>query len=220
MIKKHNSRVIQFDKETDGELDNTIKMNESHNRQKLPPLQNSCCNYKNTEAKLNSAIRKIEFLAQDVKFLLQIVQRNAFSEHVETPENLILPINQEGELKEFDRKLADEDFFRNAAASFLSIGGKDVGDATRRLITKIVSHELSIQYNWTGRGKKEFMSLKNVPKMILVCLRKNPLTRNATEAEVAGVVKIWLRTAPDRQGGRNKRRTKTAEEGGDGTPDL
>ncbi|KAG5870593.1 hypothetical protein JTB14_018723 [Gonioctena quinquepunctata] len=93
-------RVIQFDKETDDELDNTIKMNESHNRQKLPPLQNSCCNCKNTEAKLDSAIRKIEFLAQDVKFLLQIVQRNAFSEHVETPENLISPINQEGELKE------------------------------------------------------------------------------------------------------------------------
>ncbi|KAG5882458.1 hypothetical protein JTB14_015962 [Gonioctena quinquepunctata] len=56
--------------------------------------------------------------------------------------------------------------------------------------------------------------------MILVCLRKNPLTRNATEAKVAGVVKIWMRTAPDRQGGRNKRRTKTAEEGEDGTPAL
>ncbi|KAG5894826.1 hypothetical protein JTB14_033670 [Gonioctena quinquepunctata] len=98
-------RVIQFDKETDDELDNTIKMNESHNRQKLPPLQNSCCNCKNTESKLDSAIRKIDFLAQDVEFLLQIVQRNAFSEHVETPENLILPINQESELKEFDRKL-------------------------------------------------------------------------------------------------------------------
>ncbi|KAG5885948.1 hypothetical protein JTB14_018402 [Gonioctena quinquepunctata] len=98
-------RVIQFDKETDDELDNTIKMNESHNRQKLPPLQKSCCNCKNTESKLDSVIRKIDFLAQDVKFLLQIVQRNAFSEHVETPENLILPINQEGELKEFDRKL-------------------------------------------------------------------------------------------------------------------
>ncbi|KAG5874456.1 hypothetical protein JTB14_035181 [Gonioctena quinquepunctata] len=54
----------------------------------------------------------------------------------------------------------------------------------------------------------------------IVCLQKNPLTRNATEAEVARVVKIWLRTAPDRQGGRNKRRTKTAEEGEDGTPAL
>ncbi|KAG5890868.1 hypothetical protein JTB14_002811 [Gonioctena quinquepunctata] len=87
MIKKHNSRVIQLDEETDDELDITIKMNESHNRQKLPPLQNSCCNCKNTEAKLDSAIKKIEFLAQDVTFLLQIVQRNAFGEHVETPEN-------------------------------------------------------------------------------------------------------------------------------------
>ncbi|KAG5875999.1 hypothetical protein JTB14_026204 [Gonioctena quinquepunctata] len=38
--------------------------------------------------------------------------------------------------------------------------------------------------------------------------------RNATEVEVARVVKIWLRTAPDQQGGRNRRRTKTAEEGG------
>ncbi|XP_074037964.1 uncharacterized protein isoform X2 [Leptinotarsa decemlineata] len=67
----------------------------------------------NMEAKLDSAIRKIDLLAHDVKFLLQIVQRNAICEDVETPENLNLPINQECELKEFDRKLEDEDFFRN-----------------------------------------------------------------------------------------------------------
>lgn len=64
-------------------------------------------------AKLDSAIRKIDFLAHDIKFLLQIVQRNALSEDVQTPENLMLPINLEGELKEFDQKLLDEDFFQS-----------------------------------------------------------------------------------------------------------
>ncbi|XP_074037963.1 uncharacterized protein isoform X1 [Leptinotarsa decemlineata] len=107
----------------------------------------------NMEAKLDSAIRKIDLLAHDVKFLLQIVQRNAICEDVETPENLNLPINQECELKEFDRKLEDEDFFRNMSASLLSIGGKDIRDSTSRIMAKLVSHELSLQYNWTGRGK-------------------------------------------------------------------
>ncbi|XP_074040325.1 uncharacterized protein isoform X2 [Leptinotarsa decemlineata] len=84
--------------DSDDELDNTIR-NKSDNSRKLPALQSSCCNCKNTEAKLDSAIRKIDFLAHDVKFLLQIVQRNAICEDVETPENLNLPINQECELK-------------------------------------------------------------------------------------------------------------------------
>ncbi|XP_074041996.1 uncharacterized protein isoform X2 [Leptinotarsa decemlineata] len=103
------------------------------------------------------------------------------------------------------------------SASLLSIGGKDIGDSTRRIMAKLVSHELSLQYNWTGRGKKEFKSLRNVLRMILVCLRKNPFCRNATETEIASVIKLWLRTASDCQGGRNRRRTKPAEEGGDDT---
>lgn len=46
---KKNSSVIQSDNETDDELDNTIKVKESGNRQKLPALQNSCSNCKNTQ---------------------------------------------------------------------------------------------------------------------------------------------------------------------------
>lgn len=64
-------------------------------------------------AKLDSATRKIDLLAHDVKFLLHVAQRNALSEDVVTPENLTLPINEESELNEFKRKLAGEIFFSN-----------------------------------------------------------------------------------------------------------
>ena len=39
-------------------------------------------------------------------------------------------------------------------------------------------------------------------------VRKNPLTSRSTNAEVETEIKMWLRRAPDRQGGRTQRAEK------------
>lgn len=111
------------------------------------------------------------------------------------------------------------------------MGGSDISDATRRLLSKLVSHTLSLTYNWSGRGKNCFKDLTYVHKLILgkiltnhknssqvydfifvACLRKGPMTRNATEKDVETITKVWLRTAPDRNGGRGKRRQESRSE--------
>lgn len=71
-------------------------------------------------AKLDAVIRKLDLLSQDVRFLLQIIQRNSIAEAADVPENLKLPLETEKELIEFDTNLGtDEEFFRNVVCIFM-----------------------------------------------------------------------------------------------------
>lgn len=68
---------------------------------------------------MDLVLRKIENMSEDVKFLLQIVKRNALSEMIATPNDLISSINHEEELEEFNKKLGnDEVFFQNVVCRF------------------------------------------------------------------------------------------------------
>ncbi|CAG9765792.1 unnamed protein product [Ceutorhynchus assimilis] len=77
------------------------------------------------------------------------------------------------------------------------------------MLSRIIKNDLAMTYNWTGRNSKENFSIfENIMKLILVAVRKNPLSRNATELEVHQVTKKYLRNACDRDGGRAKRQTR------------
>ena len=41
-------------------------------------------------------------------------------------------------------------------------------------------------------------------------VRKNPLTSKSSNTEIEHQIKLWLRRAPDRKGGRNERAKKAA----------
>ncbi|CAH0553200.1 unnamed protein product [Brassicogethes aeneus] len=85
--------------------------------------------------------------------------------------------------------------------------GKDVVDSTRRILSKIISNSLAKEYNWKGKGaKRAFATHVNIINLLLGSLRTNSLTKNASTTEVESVIKAWLRTAGDRDGGRNRRR--------------
>lgn len=84
--------------------------------------------------------------------------------------------------------------------------------------------------NWTGRNDKaNFKQLTNVIRVIagnnythnmyfnamffkfsifLAAARRSPKGGHITQTEVENVIKVWLRTAGDRDGGREKRRSK------------
>ncbi|KAB0805062.1 hypothetical protein PPYR_02032 [Photinus pyralis] len=121
-----------------------------------------------------------------------------------------LPVTNYTSLQQFETELQEEEFFQSMISSFLGIGGKDMADFTRTLMSKIICHELALECNWSGRNNKDgFMQYVNILKLILAVLQKNPITRNATQYDVTGVIKVWLRTAADRHGGRSKRRTES-----------
>lgn len=48
------------------------------------------------------------------------------------------------------------------------VGGKDVPTCTRRILSRLISHQLSLSLNWTGRNEKSGLKeLGNVVKVIV-----------------------------------------------------
>ncbi|KAF5296703.1 hypothetical protein FQA39_LY12403 [Lamprigera yunnana] len=73
---------------------------------------------------------------------------------------------------------------------------------------KILELNLSESYNWCGKNNKPaFNHFKNIINFVVGVVRKNKFSRDATQQEVETIIKSWLRTATDRNGGRNKRRS-------------
>lgn len=49
------------------------------------------------------------------------------------------------------------------AASLQTLGGKDVMDITRRILTRIISNDVACQFKWTGKNDKPaFKELKQI----------------------------------------------------------
>ncbi|KAG5869263.1 hypothetical protein JTB14_013886 [Gonioctena quinquepunctata] len=119
------------------------------------------------------------------------------------------PIDATDELLEFNIRLENEEFFAKACSQFQLFGGKDAAEGTRKILTNLITHQLSLTMNWTGRNNKVgFCVMKKLHTLIHVCVRKNPMAQNATFSEVENTIKVWLRNAPDREGGMAKRANK------------
>ncbi|XP_074030139.1 uncharacterized protein isoform X2 [Leptinotarsa decemlineata] len=118
-----------------------------------------------------------------------------------------MPLSSQEQLIEFDTELKNDLTFSEICSSLSVVGGRDGFDTVRRLLSKLISHDLALNMNWSGRNQK--LSLKeyeNTLKMIVAVVRKNPVAREMTAVEVDGAIKVWLRSAPDRKGGRERRR--------------
>ncbi|KAG5884244.1 hypothetical protein JTB14_011733 [Gonioctena quinquepunctata] len=86
---------------------------------------------------------------------------------------------------------------------FQCTGGKDTSDTTRRILNRLMTNELAVITNWTGRNNKNgFKDMKNIINSIHVSVRNNPLIQSPTLDEVENVIKYWLPSASDREGGR------------------
>lgn len=135
-----------------------------------------------------SIASSIEGIKDDMKYLMLTVQQ-------QNAENIILPsmvhrCTSKYQLQELDDSLNEPEkfnamvrvyffqwltsrfefsfyfFFQSTALQ--TIGGRDAVDTTRRILSKILTNELAVSYNWTGRnGKENFSLLKNLNTLIL-----------------------------------------------------
>ncbi|XP_044764231.1 uncharacterized protein LOC123320843 [Coccinella septempunctata] len=95
---------------------------------------------------------------------------------------------------------------KKCLSKFGLTGGKDVAETTRKIIKLIIGHELAISLNWSGRNNKNGLEpMANIVKLIHGSVRRNPITKNATDMEMNHVIMNWLRNASDRAGGRLRR---------------
>ncbi|KAK4886142.1 hypothetical protein RN001_002413 [Aquatica leii] len=188
--------------------DSSVTISASVSSKHLPPQpQQTCYNCKVNENLLRELIQAVYEISRDVQYLTRLVQNSNIGDDTLQPsaELDVLPATSSEDLENLNRNLENADFLNALSTTLQSVGGKDVIDTTRRILARIVAHDVSLTYNWSGRNKNNFSKLKNVIKLVLVAVRKNPLSKSATQLEVEGVIKVWLRSAPDREGGRVKR---------------
>ncbi|KAK2905478.1 hypothetical protein Q8A67_007277 [Cirrhinus molitorella] len=97
-------------------------------------------------------------------------------------------------------------------AAVTDIGGATVDEATKRMMTFLLDHALSRQYNFLGRnGKREFKALK-LYEVIYGGLKKNAMTSQITRKDAEKAVSKWLIGARDR-GGNRQARQATPQQG-------
>lgn len=124
---------------------------------------------------------------------------------------LLLPVSSVDHLKRLNDHLADESNFTQCCRYFSTLGGNNSKDATRRILQHMISHEVSLQMNWKGRGQKHaFQTYQNVIDLIYRSVVQIPLCHLTTVAETENEIKNWLRFAADRYGGRSKRLPQTS----------
>ncbi|XP_060565983.1 uncharacterized protein LOC132725006 [Ruditapes philippinarum] len=137
------------------------------------------------------------------------VSENSSTESSSLPETINFPIESIEELDELEKELAVASVEASVVYNFSLYSGKNTADTVRRILKRTMKSQLAEKFNWYGKkGKKEFGKLK-LAAVIYKAVKKT--LKNVTEAEVEGIVREWLRTASDREGGRKRRREATQQ---------
>ncbi|XP_074034254.1 uncharacterized protein isoform X2 [Leptinotarsa decemlineata] len=113
---------------------------------------------------------KVEVLTKDVHYLSQIVHTSKESDPMENDDVLLqkMPLSSQEQLIEFDTELKNDLTFSEICSSLSVVGGRDGFDTVRRLLSKLISHDLALNMNWSGRNQKlSFKEYENTLKMIL-----------------------------------------------------
>ncbi|XP_039530464.1 formin-A-like [Pimephales promelas] len=115
------------------------------------------------------------------------------------------PLKTVRDVEIVEEKLANPNFMSELVAAVTDIGGATVDEATKRMMTFLLDHGLSRQYNFVGRnGKREFKALK-LYEVIYGGLKKNAMTSQITRKDAEKAVSKWLIGARDRGGNRQAR---------------
>ncbi|KAG5282776.1 hypothetical protein AALO_G00059820 [Alosa alosa] len=91
-------------------------------------------------------------------------------------------------------KLPNPNFMSKLVAAVTDIGGTTVDEATRRMMTFLLDHGLSRQYNFVGQNRKREFKALQLYKVIYGGLKKNGMTSQITrkDAENKKAVSKWL----------------------------
>ncbi|KAL8625346.1 hypothetical protein ACOMHN_044489 [Nucella lapillus] len=90
-----------------------------------------------------------------------------------------------------------------------TIGGNDMKDCLRKILTALFATVLARQYNYLGmKGKRSFSALHNVLRTLHEGVRK--LYPDSTETQMRDIVTHWLSGSRDRENGKKQREARRA----------
>ncbi|ELU06147.1 hypothetical protein CAPTEDRAFT_227521 [Capitella teleta] len=162
-----------------------------------------------TNVKIDSVLSSIQ-----EKEILVIPQTD--DPHNISPLHLNLPVHSIEELEVLERRILQKEFKSKLSLHISMIGGGTTKDVINRAMSFVLSHEVAVLFNWKGRSswktarsdsssenKRAFSDLK-LCQVIIKAVMTSAL-RSATAADIEVAMKMWLRNAPDRCGGRQRR---------------
>lgn len=138
----------------------------------------------------------------------QMKTRSEISVPEEMPEDINFPLDSADEVAALEAKLHDVNLKQLIIRNVSSIGGASVSDSTRRLLRHLFTNRCARHLNWKGRGGKMALSETSLSSVIIRAVRMNPLSSNASHAEVESHIKDWLKFARERDEGRKLRAEK------------
>ncbi|XP_026064674.1 uncharacterized protein LOC113047499 [Carassius auratus] len=120
---------------------------------------------------------------------------------VEMPENIQFPLEQLEAVEDFEMFLKEPSngpSRQRVISSLATIGGQDVKRLTWNILGRLFTDEVSHQINWKGVNNKKPFSRMATKTLLFSAVKKNTVTRSATDAEVTKHAIRWFNLAADR----------------------
>ncbi|KAA3676241.1 uncharacterized protein DEA37_0004707 [Paragonimus westermani] len=128
------------------------------------------------------------------------------------PEAFRSPARTQEDLLAREAELAKSDVYNVVMKSLARMGGTDVADTVRRIMSSLIHHDLAITTNWTGTGNKRAACDLLLMEVVQDAISSQQKYADISAEELHVHMRRWFRNARDRAGGRMKRRTKHSKQ--------
>ncbi|CAL8135696.1 unnamed protein product [Orchesella dallaii] len=164
----------------------------------------------------------LEYLVKVLDNQRELLRRTADPTNAKSPTNLpvTIPLDSINSFNDFNQWLASPTHHRNTCAELSVIGGQSIPSITQRLLVALLTNRIAKELSLTGKGNKTQAGIKGTPlhKLIYDTVRLTKGGETATNSEIDSAIQKWLKGAPDRDGGRKRRRTEICSNDNEGTP--
>ncbi|CAG7733857.1 unnamed protein product [Allacma fusca] len=151
--------------------------------------------------KVKMLINKVDGLTIEVRGL-KVASNNVAEEEFVNVSSL--PVKTVEAVNNYDVYLQTEGATKKVAAIIAKVGGTSIKDATERVLARIFSNSLAVEYNWRGtlykdkpsklplKEKENILNLIRTSARIITCGR-------GTDHEIEVAIKNWLKNAKARR---------------------
>ncbi|KAF7234249.1 hypothetical protein EG68_12167 [Paragonimus skrjabini miyazakii] len=118
------------------------------------------------------------------------------------------PARTQEELDEREAELANSQVYDVVLKSLCRMGGTDVADTIRRMMSFLIHNNLAVLMNWSGVCNKRAACDLLSMELVQDAIPSQQRYADVSGAELLVHMRRWYRNARDRAGGRTKRITK------------
>uniref|UniRef100_A0A1Y1K0U2 DUF4806 domain-containing protein n=2 Tax=Photinus pyralis TaxID=7054 RepID=A0A1Y1K0U2_PHOPY len=109
-----------------------------------------------------------------------------------------LPANTHPELADLEEYLKIDEKFQSTVKEMSIIGGRNIYDFIKRVISRFVTDSLASHYSYCGLRNKDSFSKLTTCQMVIESAKRSPDFQQITVKEIEECLKKWLRRAKER----------------------